>query len=299
MRIYKRFQKKWSCVLYEGDCLSLLKEMPDDYVNLTFTSPPYCMGKEYEATTNVQDFITAHKSVLPEVARVTKPGGSICWQVGYHITDGALTPLDFLVHQIASTIPGLVLRNRIIWSYGFGLNAQERFSGRHESILWYTKNGGDYHFDLDSVRVPQKYPGKKHYKGDKKGQISSNPLGKNPSDVWEIPNVKANHVESTDHPCQFPIGLAQRVIRALCPKRGRVFDPFCGSGSTGAAAILEHRRFVGAELMPGYWAIAKTRIRAAMMDSLRFRPHDQPIFVPDPNSSVARAPLAARGRDNG
>jgi len=49
------------------------------------------------------------------------------------------------------------------------------------------------------MRVPQKYPGKKSYKGEKREQYSGNPLGKNPSDIWEIPNVKASHIEKTDH----------------------------------------------------------------------------------------------------
>src|ERR1041384_3300304 len=92
-------------------------------------------------------------------------------------------------------------------------------------FLRYSK-GRRYRFDLNAVRVPQKYPGKKHYKGPKKGKLSGNPKGKNPSDVWEIPNVKSRHVEKTKHPCQFPVALVQRLVRALTLPGSLVVDPF-------------------------------------------------------------------------
>jgi len=106
---------------------------------------------------------------------------------------------------------GLSLRNRIIWHFGHGLHNKRRFSGRYEVILWYTKSD-NYVFNLDDVRIPSKYPGKRHFKGPKTGQLSGNPKGKNPEDVWDIPNVKSNHVEKTEHPCQFPVGLVERLI---------------------------------------------------------------------------------------
>ena len=78
------------------------------------------------------------------------------------------------------------MRNRIVWHFGHGLHASRRFSGRYEVIMWFTKSD-DYTFNLDAVRVPQKYPQKKHFKGPRRGELSGNPLGKNPGDVWEIP----------------------------------------------------------------------------------------------------------------
>ena len=227
--------------------------------------------------------------ILPEIVRVTKIGGSICWQVGYHVMSGVVIPLDYLVHTRMTGEADVQLRNRIIWTYGHGEHAKRRFSGRHEVILWYTK-GDNYYFDLDSVRVRQKYPGKTHYKGLKRGQPSGNPLGKNPSDVWDIPNVKANHVEKTDHPCQYPVGLAIKLIRALSPEGGRVLDPYAGSGSTGAAAVTEGRRFIGAELNEKYFGIATQRLFEATSGTLRYRPWDKPIFLPSPTSAVAIAP---------
>ena len=142
------------------------------------------------------------------------------------------------------------------------MNSSKRFSGRHEIILWFTK-GNNQVFNLDSIRIPQKYPGKRAYKGVNKGNFSGNPLGKNPSDVWDIPNVKANHIEKTSHPCQFPVALPQRLIKALTNVDGIVLDPFMGSGTTGVASIIEKRRFIGAEIKNDYFDIAKSRINEA------------------------------------
>jgi adenine-specific DNA-methyltransferase len=293
--IQSAYQPGNRLTLYMGDCFDLLKTMPSQCVDLVVTSPPYCMGKKYEdPKDDLHTFFDKHSELLPEIYRVLKDSGSMCWQVGYHVKDNVVTPLDFMVHQIIAThsdpeiAKNLILRNRIIWAFGHGLNATQRFSGRHEVILWYTK-GVTFDFNLDSVRVPQKYPGKKHYKGNNKGEYSGNPLGKNPSDVWDIPNVKANHVEKTEHPCQFPIALPQRLIKALTPEDGLVFDPFLGSGATSVAAVLEKRKFVGAELNDEYYKIANEKTMQALEGTLRYR-EDRPVAKPDTKTSVARKP---------
>lgn len=164
-------------VLFLGDAHNLVSALPDESVDLIFSSPPYCMGKEYESSSSVQDFMRFHRTLAPDLVRALKPGGSLCWQVGYHISHQKVTPLDFLAHEVFGVAGGLTLRNRIIWSFAHGLHAKKRFSGRHEVILWYTK-GDTSGFDLDAVRVPQKYPGKRSYQGPNKGELSGNPLGK-------------------------------------------------------------------------------------------------------------------------
>jgi adenine-specific DNA-methyltransferase len=272
-----------------GDALKLIDSLHDESLDLTVTSPPYCMGKDYEATSDVQDFVESHQTLLPKVIAKTKRGGSVCWQVGYHVSKGVVTPLDFLVHEVMSMYPEMKLRNRIMWHFGHGTHSQHRFSGRHEVILWYTK-GDEYYFDLDSVRVPQKYPGKKHYKGEKRGQYSGNPNGKNPSDVWEIPNVNAMHVEKTIHPCQFPVGLVMRLVNSLSPLGGLVCDPFAGSGSSAVASALLGRRFVGFEKVGKYSVIARRRIKLALEGALPYRPADLPVLNPMQAGSVAIAP---------
>lgn len=286
-------EKNRPATIYVGDCLALFKAIPAESIDLIVTSPPYCIGKEYEKGWDLERFRSLHEKVLPEAVRVLKPGGSLCWEVGYHVKDAITTPLDFIIYDIASRIPDIKLRNRIIWVYGHGLHSNNRFSGRHETILWFSKGskGSEYFFNLDPVRIPQKYPGKTHYKGPKAGQPSGNPLGKNPSDVWShIPNVKAQHVEKTAHPCQFPVALAENLILSLSPENGIVLDPFSGVSSTGVAAIRRNRRYLGAELSKEYSEIAEARLRAAIDGTAVVRELDKPIEDPNPRYKVAQAP---------
>ena len=274
-------------VVRHGDWRELLDQVPSASVDLTVTSPPYCIGKSYDKSNSLDAFRKEHLEIIPRIVNITKPGGSICWQVGYHVRNSVLTPLDYMVHELFASIPDIFLRNRLIWSFNSGLHGSRRLSGRHEVVLWYSK-GNQYHFDLDPIRMPQLYPGKRHHKGKKRGQLSGNPLGKNPGDVWAIPQVKAASVEKTQHPCQFPIGLVQGLIRALCPPDGRVLDPFLGSGTTGAAAAIEGRRFVGAEIDRDFYCISIQRIQQAIDGNLRYRPYGKPLLTP--NGKVAQRP---------
>jgi len=216
--------------LDHADCFDVLATLKPRSVDLVVTSPPYFIGKAYDRSTSRDDFQAEIAKLMRPLKRVLKPGGSICWQVGYHVDDGDILPLDWCIQNVFSKHKSFTLRNRIIWTFGHGEHCTRRFSGRHETILWYSLSETPK-FNLDDVRVPQKYPGKRHYRGPHKGEYSGNPLGKNPGDVWEIPNVKANHIEKTEHPCQFPVALASRLIQALCPTGGTVLDPYLGSGS--------------------------------------------------------------------
>lgn len=294
-KICSKWRRANAVTLFAGDCYDLLKSLPDNSADLVLTSPPYCIGKSYENETTAEEFTVNHELILPEVVRVTKPGGSICWQVGYHVDNGDVTPLDYVVYGILKRQANIVLRNRIIWTFGHGLHPVTRFSGRHETLLWFSK-GDSYTFNLDDVRVPQKYPGKKAYKGIKKGQYSGNPLGKNPSDVWDIPNIKAQHVEKSAHPCQFPVALAMRVITALSNEGALILDPYAGSGTTGAAAVLLGRRFVGAEINPVFYEVAVDRISATISGKLKYRPDpfDKPIYMPPKNTSLTSTPKSWR-----
>lgn len=291
MRIYKRYKDSNRVTLFNGDCIKLLKNLPNESVDLVVTSPPYCIGKAYEDPhDDIETFKTQHTNMFDELYRVVKPGGSICWQVGYHVSEKCVVPLDCIIFSSLSAqreYP-FILRNRIIWTFGHGLNSTKRFSGRHETILWFTK-GDQSMFNLDDIRVPQKYPGKRSYKGPNKGQLSGNPLGKNPSDVWDIPNVKAKHVEKTEHPCQFPVAIPQRLIKALTKRGALVVDPFMGSGTSGVAAIIEDRRFAGAEIVKAYYDISIERLKEAGEGKAKVR-EDKPVIEPNQNAAVAKLP---------
>ena len=278
----------------QADALAWLGQIKASSVDLIVTSPPYFVGKEYDVSRSPVDFKNEIRRVLPKMIRVLKPGGSLCWQVGNHVENGTLLPLDAVIINLLSKTNKLTLRNRMIWTFGHGTNATSRFSGRHETILWYTK-GPDYFFDLDASRVPQLYPGKRHYKGPKKGDWSGNPLGKNPGDVWDIgdvwgiPNVKAKHIEKTEHPCQFPAALVRRLVVALSPLNGLVVDPYLGSGTSAVAALLEDRNFAGCDLEEKYVRIAETRLKLQIAGTLQVRP-DVAIRQPKVGEAVSTRP---------
>ena len=287
------------------NALSFCKNLPSKSVNLIITSPPYNVGKEYETKTGIQEYIKNMAPMLSEFARILANDGSICWQTGNFVDQGEIYPLDIYFYPLFKK-HNLRLRNRIIWHFGHGLHCLKRFSGRYETILWFTKSD-QYVFNLDDVRIPSKYPGKKHFKGDKKGELSGNPKGKNPEDVWEatqarllddwdtlvwdIPNVKNNHPEKVDHPCQFPVELAERCVLALTRENDIVYDPFAGVGSSLIAALKNNRRAFGTELEQKYVEIGLERIKKLENDCLATRPIYKTIWKPSKNDKIAQLPI--------
>lgn len=299
-KIENQFSPDADLVLYHGDVKDLLATLPDSTVNLIVTSPPYNLGKEYENRVSIERYLETQAGVIAQLHRVLREDGSICWQVGNFVEDGEVFPLDVFYYNLFKKL-GLFLRNRIIWHFEHGLHASKRFSGRYETILWFTKSD-NYTFNLDPVRVPSKYPGKRHFKGPNKGKPSGNPLGKNPSDIWrvveqdwdtgiwEIPNVKANHPEKTIHPCQFPVELVERCVLALTKEDDWVLDPYAGVGSTLIAATKNNRRVMGCEKEAAYVEIARQRLSAYFSGELAIRPLGKPVYVPTGRERVAQVP---------
>jgi adenine-specific DNA-methyltransferase len=295
-----RFAEESQIVLHSGDSYEFLRTIPSHLATLIVTSPPYNIGKAYEKKRGIEQYLQEQERVIDELVRIMADGGSLCWQVGNYIADGEVFPLDIFYYNIFKN-KGLKLRNRIIWYFGHGLHASRRFSGRYETLLWFTK-GDNYKFILDPVRVPSKYPGKRHFKGPNKGKPSANPLGKNPSDIWEIvaqewerelwdiPNVKANHPEKTNHPCQFPIELVERCVLALTDEHDWVLDPYCGVGSALIAGIKHQRRVIGCDKDTAYIETARERIHAFYRGELPMRPLGKPVHVPTGREKVAQIP---------
>jgi DNA modification methylase len=287
--------------IQNGDSLEVLKKLDDSKFDLILTSPPYNVGKSYEIKTSIEKYLETQEEIISELVRTLSEKGNLCWQVGNYVDKGEIFPLDIFYYQIFKK-HGLRLRNRIIWHFGHGLHASNRFSGRYETLLWFSKTD-DYIFNLDNVRIPSKYPGKRHFKGPKKGQPSGNPLGKNPSDIWEIiendwdkamwdiPNVKSNHPEKTEHPCQFPVELVERCVLALSNEESWVLDPFSGVGSTVIGAIKNNRNGFGIEKDIEYCKIAKKRIVDLNEGNLKIRPINKPIHKPSTKDRVAQVPV--------
>ncbi len=287
-------------VLWHGDSLTTLRGLPDSSMKLIISSPPYNIGKEYESQQKLEHYLEWLRPVLAELVRVMDERGSLCWQVGNYVEESEVFPLDVYFYPIFKKL-GLKLRNRIVWYFEHGLHCSVRFSGRYETLLWFTK-GDDYSFNLDSVRVPSKYPGKTHFTGAKRGQPSGNPLGKNPADVWKlmihewetglwnIPNVKANHPEKTLHPCQFPIELVERCVLALTDEDDWVLDPFSGVGSALLAALRHGRKAMGIDKQQAYLDEARARIGKLFSGELPYRQLGKPVHQPTGREKVSQIP---------
>ena len=263
--------------------LDFMRKIPDASVKLIVTSPPYNLGKEYERRTSLDSYIDMQAKAVDEMVRVLHPQGSICWQVGNYVENGEIIPLDIVMYKVFKDY-NLQLRNRIIWHFGHGLHCSKRFSGRYETISWWTKSS-DYTWHLDPVRVPSKYPQKRYFKGPKAGELSCNPKGKNPSDVWEIPNVKNNHPEKTIHPCQFPVELVERLVLSMTDPGDAVLDPYMGVGSTVIAAVKNGRSGYGCDIDAKYVQIAQQRLQQLANGTLRTRPMGKPIYNPSQSNS--------------
>lgn len=298
--VAEQFSPRAEVVLQVSDTRAFLETLPAESMMLIVTSPPYNIGKAYETRTSIEHYLEEQSLVIDELIRVMHPKGSLCWQVGNYVDEGEIYPLDVLFYDVFKR-RGLKLRNRIVWHFEHGLHASKRYSGRYETLLWFTK-GENYKFNLDAVRVPAKYPGKRHFKGANKGKPSGNPLGKNPSDywqfvldewkreVWEIPNVKANHPEKTIHPCQFPIELVERCVLAHTDEGDWVLDPYCGAGSSLIAGLKHCRRVAGCDKEPDYVQIAKERIEAFYSGTLKIRPLGKAVHQPSGREKVAQIP---------
>ncbi|MCP3681861.1 MAG: site-specific DNA-methyltransferase [bacterium] len=302
------YSEKHRAVLHLGDSFEFLQTIPDNTINLIISSPPYNLGKEYESKTSIEHYLAEQEPVMAELVRILSPDGSLCWEVGNFVQDSEVFPLDIYYYDIFKD-EGLKLRNRIVWQFGHGLHASKRFSGRYETILWFTKSD-EYKFNLDPVRVPAKYPGKTHYKGPNKGKPSCNPLGTNPSDVWRfiaqewdkelwnIPNVKANHPEKTIHPCQFPIELVERCVLALTDENDWVLDPYCGVGSALIAGLRHNRKIVGCDKEPTYIDMARERIADLYSGTLKIRYLGKPVHIPTGREKVSQVPEEWKNGNN-
>ena len=293
-----------SADVWQGRIEEKIKDFSNEQFQLIITSPPYNIGKNYEEKQSLASYLSWQEKIISRLIPKLKLTGSICWQVGNYIENGEVFPLDIYFYPLFQKL-GLKLRNRMIWHFNHGLHAQKRLSGRYETLLWFSKSD-DYIFNLDEIRIPSKYPGKRHFKGEKKGELSGNPKGKNPSDYWEIiktefdlgiidiPNVKSNHPEKTEHPCQFPVELIERCVLAFTNENDAVLDPFGGVGST-AIACLKHKRVpICVEKEEVYCSIAKQRIQQFFSGHLKNRPMGKQIHQPSGHEKVTQFPLEWR-----
>jgi adenine-specific DNA-methyltransferase len=247
-----------NCLIYQMDCLEAMLKLPDECINLTVTSPPYNIGKEYEKTLPLDQYLNWCERWIGEIYRLTLPQGAFWLNLGYlSIPNQAKAiPIPYLLWD---KIPFYLIQE-VIWHYGAGVAGSKFFSPRNEKFLWYVKNQESYTFNLDDVRDPNvKYPNQK-----KHGKIKVNSQGKNPTDVWDFPKVTSgknrSSKERTNHPAQFPSAVIQRIIKASSNQNDIILDPFLGSGTTAVVALDLQRTIIGFEICESYCALAANRI---------------------------------------
>lgn len=245
-------------LIYNMDCLEAMRKLPADMVDIAVTSPPYNIGKSYENIIALKDYISWCSNWMSELHRISKDDGSFWLNVGYLEVEnkGLAVPIPYLLWDKSD----FYLIQEIVWNYSAGVACKKRLSPRNEKILWYVKNQDNYKFNLDDIRDPNvKYPNQK-----KNGKLKCNPLGKNPSDVWQISKVTSgknrSSKERTEHPAQFPLEMIDRIIKAGSNNRDLVIDPFMGSGTTAIAALKNGRKVIGFEVNSDYVKIIANRI---------------------------------------
>ncbi|MEI6044506.1 MAG: site-specific DNA-methyltransferase [Chloroflexota bacterium] len=241
-----------------SDLLHGLATLKNEAVDLTVTSPPYNIGKEYESQLPLDEYLNWCETWMREIYRVTKPNGAFWLNLGYLEISGKgrAVPIPYLLWDKSP----FYLIQEVVWHYGAGVASKKAFSPRNEKWLWFVKNPQAYTFNLDQVRDPEvKYPNQK-----KNGKLKCNPLGKNPGDVWIIPKVTSGtnraSKERMDHPAQFPVAVIERIILACSNENELILDPFLGSGSTMVTAYLNGRRCLGFEVREDYVKMAQTRM---------------------------------------
>ena len=261
--------------IYCGDAQDLMRSLPPSLVDLTVTSPPYNIGKQYETKLALDDYVAWCERWIRQVQAATADDGAFWLNVGYLQIQGRAKalPIPYLLWDRID----FFLVQEIVWHYGAGVASRRSFSPRNEKFLWYVKDEQRYKFNLDAIRDPNvKYPNQK-----KNGRLKCNPLGKNPTDVWLFPKVTSganrSAKERTPHPAQFPLTVIDRVIKACSHPGDVVLDPFLGSGTTAEAAVRNGRAVVGFEIRPDYIEIARKRVENAIHDC-RHMPRQLGLF---------------------
>lgn len=225
-----------------GDAVGLMNKLPDESIDLIATDPPYNLKKDYGNSIDHKEWNEYERFTqawIKQAVRILKPTGSIYVFMGVRFIARLFTAMEE---------KHLLFNGWITWHYTQGMGRKKGFSPRHEDILYFTKTD-DYIFNLDEVRIPQKYFRKRN-----------NMEGANPGDVWQFSHVHYSNPERQPHPTQKPSALMERIIKASSNPGDVVLDPFVGSGTTCAVANALGRQWIGFDLNPDYIEMSQKRI---------------------------------------
>ena len=226
--------------LYHGDNLQILKQhIADECINLIYIDPPFNTGKSQERITNgkriyysdkfesLQKYLEFLEPRLREAYRVLDPQGSLFVHLDYRAVHYCKVLLDNIFGEES-------FMNEIIWAYDFGARMKNKWSTKHDNILWYAKDPNQYTFNYDIMdRIPYMAPG---LAGKEKAAI-----GKTPTDVWWHTIVHTRGAEKTGYPTQKPIGIINRIVKIHSSPEDTLLDFFAGSGTLGEVAAMYNR----------------------------------------------------------
>ena len=235
-----------------GDSLEVLKQLPDNCVDLIFTSPPYNFGMEYEDTEDVfawDSYFETLFNVFDQCIRVLKYGGRIAVNVQPVFSDNV--PTHHIISQYFMKL-GMIWKCEILWEKNhFGANYTAWGS-------WKSPSSPYFKHTWEFIEVFCKGTLKKE--GDAKdADITGDDFKEWTLARWSI--VPEKHMDKHGHPAMFPEKLAARVIQLFSFKGDTVLDPFSGAGTTCLVSHKFQRPYLGIDLSPQYCQTAEDRLR--------------------------------------
>lgn len=243
--------------VYLGDCIEIMKTLPDKSIDLIFADPPFNIGIKYDVHNDnmpYEKYYEWSKKWIGESYRLLKSNGTIYIAIG----DEFAAEINLILKKT-----GFYFRNWIIWYYTFGQNQRKKFNRAHTHILYFTKSKEHFTFNDKDIRVPS---ARQLIYNDKR----ANPLGKIPDDVWQFSRVCGTFKERIGkHPCQMPEDLLELIIKTSSNEGDLVLDPFGGTGTTAAVAKKLKRNFITMEISKEYYNIISKRLEGRVTEIRR------------------------------
>lgn len=227
-----------------GDAVKEMKKIPDKSITLIVTDPPYNLNKNYgnnQDNLDFSEYLDFSRKWLAQAKRVLKDDGSIYLFMGVRYIS--------YIYALLEQELNMSFNSWITWFYTQGIGKKRGFSPRHDDILFFTKDPKIYTFNLDAVRVPQKF-----YRS------VNNMRGANPGNVWQFSHIHYCNENRRSHPTQKPEGLFERMILASSNEGDMVLDPFVGSGTTLRVCQQLKRNCIGIDINPSYVTMTKERL---------------------------------------
>ena len=255
--------------IHQGDCLKIMKSLPDNSIDLIYIDPPFFSGKNYHSKYGsfediweggMPGYLTWLNARLLEMKRLLKPTGSIYVHLDWHASHYVKCEMDKIFGYEN-------FRNEVVWSYSAGARGKNNWARKHDVILYYTK-GDSWTFNWKEIAEPFEsgMTEWRYTKGGQKGKPM--PPGKVPADVLKIQVLNTMSSERIGYPTQKPEELLNKIILASSNKGDVIADFFCGGGTTAAVAQKLGRRWIASDISKDACKITKNRLRRLGLVSL-------------------------------